>query len=131
MTYPDNLGTIKNLSLDVLDPLMTYAERSNAEIYVECAKWDYLRKLLLGVNLYANFLAVYTLYAGLEDKFDWTWTMDVLNDQQRSELINAQDVKRYIDRLAKYPYNVHPFVSRVFRSKKTHRQDPMYYLLQD
>jgi len=131
MRYPDNFGTIINLPLDILDDLMTYAERSNTEIYIECAKWNYLQKLLLGVNVYANSIAIYTLYAGIEDKFDWTWTVDVLNDQPSSSLVNTDDVKRYIDILSKYPANAHPFITRFFRSKKKRMADPSYFPLQD
>jgi hypothetical protein len=131
MRYPDNLGAISNLPLTTLDDLMTYAERSNTEIYVECAKWDYLRKLLLGVNVYANSIAVFTLYAGIEDKFDWSWTIDVLNDRPSSGLVNTEDVKRYIDILSKYPANAHPFLTRFFRSKKKRKLDATYYFLQD
>ncbi|MHA1650990.1 MAG: hypothetical protein ACTSYB_12415 [Candidatus Helarchaeota archaeon] len=131
LRYPNKLGKIQKLDLSMLDSIMTYAERSTAEIYVECAKWDYLRKLMLGVNVYANSIAVYTLYAGLERQFDWSWTIDVLNDEQRSELVNTQDVKRYIDFLAKYPQKAHPFLSRFFRPKKKRKIDPTYYALQE
>ncbi len=129
--YPDNLGAITNLPLETLDSLMTYAEQSNTEIYVECAKWDYLRKLLLGVNVYANSIAIYTLFAGIEDKFDWTWTIDVLKDRPSSSLVNTEDVKRYIDILSKYPANAHPFISRFFRPKKKRKVDASYFPLQN
>jgi hypothetical protein len=131
LRYPDNMGTIKNLSFDILDPLMEYAEKATTEIYIECSKWDYLRKLLAGANVYANSIAIFALYAGLEKNFDWTWPLDVLENEQRSDLIDIKDVKRYIDSLAKFPRGAHPFLTRFFRSKKKRIEDPNYYPLQE
>ena len=108
---------------------MNYAEHSTTEIYIECAKWDYLRKLLLGVNLYANFIAVYALYAGIETKFDWTWTIDLLNNEQHSDLVDMNAVKGYIEHLKKFPQAAHPFIGRFFRRKKKRMHDPSYYFL--
>ncbi|MHA1265081.1 MAG: hypothetical protein ACTSRS_07565 [Candidatus Helarchaeota archaeon] len=132
LRYPDNLGTIKKLPLDILEPLQKYAQDALNEMYVEIATWDYLKKLMTGVNVYANsIVALFALYAGIEDKFDWTWPLDVLANEQRSDLINTQEVRQYIKYLEKYPQGVHPFLSRFFRSKKKRKVDPSYYLLQE
>lgn len=128
--YP-NIDTIKNLSFDYLDPLMKYSQDAQTEMYLNIAKWDYLRKLMTGVNLYSNFVALYALFAGLEDKWDWNWINDVIENQQRSDLVNVAQVKWYIDHLAQFPKGVHPFLARFFRSKKARKEDPPYYFLQD
>lgn len=130
LRYPDKLGTLTNHTLNILNPLMDYAERSTTEIYVECAKWDFLKKLLLGVNVYANSIALFTLFAGIERQFDWSWTIDILKNEQRSKLIDIEDVKRYIEVLKNYPANVHPFLLRFFRPKKKRRVEASYYPLQ-
>jgi len=128
--YPD-INTIKNLSFDYLDPLMEYSQQAQTEMYINIAKWDYLRKLMAGVNLYSNFIALYALFAGLENKWDWNWVNDVIENQQRSDLVNMARTKWYIDHLAQYPKGVHPFLSRFFRSKKNRLEDPPYYFLQN
>jgi len=132
MRYPNNLGTIKKLPFDVLDSLQKYAQDALNEMYVEIATWEFIRKLMAGANNYSNAVpAVIALYAGMEQNWDWTWPMDVINDEQRSEMISTAAVKGYIEKLAKAPANVHPFVTRFFRSKKKRRQDASYYFLQD
>jgi hypothetical protein len=131
LRYPDKLGAITKLSFDSLDPFMNYAQQALTEMYLNIAKWDYLRKLMVGVNVYANAIALYTLYAGLENKWDWNWINDVIENKQRSDLVNTADVKRYIDHLGKFPKGVHPFLSRFFRAKKKRLEDPCYYSLQD
>jgi hypothetical protein len=128
--YSD-IDTIKTLSFDYLDPLMKYSQDAQTEMYLNIAKWDYLRKLMAGVNLYSNFIALYALFAGLEDKWDWNWINDVIENQQRSDLVNVTQVKWYIDHLAQFPKGVHPFLARFFRSKKARVEDPPYYFLQD
>ncbi|MHA1266806.1 MAG: hypothetical protein ACTSRS_16335 [Candidatus Helarchaeota archaeon] len=132
MRYPDQLGTIKKLSIDVLDPLLNYAQDALNEMYIEIMGWDYLRKLLLGMTLYTcAVVGVSALYAGVENNFNWTWPIDILNDDQHYDMVNTRDVKDYIKKLEQYPMGVHPLINRVFRSKKKHRLDPFYYLLQD
>ena len=132
MRYPDHLGEIKKLSFDVLKPLEVYSQGAINEIYVKVASWEFLKKLVTGVMLYANAVgAVSTLYAGIENEFDWSWALDVLRNEQHSDLVSTKDVKGYIEKLAKYPMGLHPFLSRVYRRKKIRKQDPMYYFLQD
>lgn len=132
MRYPDHLGEIQKVSFDTLKPLQKYAQDALNEMYVEIATWDFLRKLIAGVNVYSNAVpAVMALYAGMEDQWDWTWTMDVINDVQRSDPVNTTAVKDYIKKLERYPHGVHPFLSRFFRAKKHRKGDPSYYFLQD
>ncbi len=132
MRYPDKLGEINLLPFDTLDSVQTYAQDAINEIYLDVATWPLLKKLLTGFALYANaVVAVASFYAGLEDKFDWSWPIDILNDEQHSDLIDTQAVKGYIKKLEKFPFQAHPFLSRIFRRKKKHREDPLYYYLQD
>jgi len=130
LRYPNNLGIIKNLSFDVLTPLANYAQQALNEMYVEIAKWDSMKKLLVGVNVYTNPLLIYALHAGIGRKWDWTWINDVLSGEKRSDLVNADDVKRYIETIGKFHEGVHPFLARFFRSKKKRKADPSYYALQ-
>ncbi|NVM56040.1 MAG: hypothetical protein HWN66_20245, partial [Candidatus Helarchaeota archaeon] len=69
MRYPDHLGEIKKLPFDILKPLQIYSQESINEMYIDIATWDFLKRLLTGVTLYANAIAaISTLYAGIEDK---------------------------------------------------------------
>ncbi len=132
MRYPDHLGEIKKFSFDILKPLIMYSQDAINEMYVKVASWELLKKLLTGVALYANAIgAVSALYAGIEDEFDWSWPLDVLNNEQHFDLVSTKDVKEYIEKLGKNPMGIHPFISRVFRRKKIRDQDPLYYFLQD
>ena len=127
-TDPD---TIKSLSFDYLDPLMDYSQQAQTEMYLNIAKWEYLQKLMTGVNLYSNFIALFALYAGLENKWDWNWINDIIENKQQSDLVNTAEVRWYIDHLGEFPKGVHPFLSRFFRAKKKRLEDPCYYFLQD
>jgi hypothetical protein len=87
---------------------------------------------MAGANVYSNAVpAVIALYAGMEGQWDWTWTMDIIDNVQRSDLVSTADVHGYIEKLGKYPFGVHPFLPRFFRSKKKRKNDPSYYYLQD
>ncbi|MHA1360381.1 MAG: hypothetical protein ACTSRC_19840 [Candidatus Helarchaeota archaeon] len=132
LRYPDTLGTITKLPPAVLDDLMDYAQKALNELYIRFAKWDFMQKMMAGVNLYVNGVPVaMALHAGLENHFDWTWVQDVLEHRDRSDMVRTSDVLQYIEELGKYPQGVHPFLARFFRSKKKRKLEPSYYALQD
>ena len=132
LRYPDNLGKVDILPLSVLDDLMQYSQESLNELYIRFAKWNFMEKMMAGVNLYTNGVqAALALHAGLENRFDWSWVQDVLDEKDRSDMVRTNDVLQYIEELAKYHQGVHPFLARFFRSKKKRKLDPSYYALQD
>ncbi|MHA1785235.1 MAG: hypothetical protein ACTSVY_08330 [Candidatus Helarchaeota archaeon] len=125
--YPDKLGAIKPLKFDILKDLRQYAQGSLNELYIKMSKWDFIKKLMIGVNEYTNFLALYCAYAGMENDFNWGWVFDVLENKQSNDLVNIKDVHRYIKRLEKFPHGAHPFVSRFFRPKRSRKKDATFY----
>ena len=149
---PDNLGVLKPLSLNVLDELAEFAKTATKEIYIEISKWSFIKKMMLGVNLYVNrVLTGCTLHAGIEDEFNWTWAFDYASDKLlKTDSVDKEKIKFYIEKLSKSisadieereatnlqvtlleKYEgVHPFLVRLFRRKKFHRIDPLYYFLQ-
>ena len=106
-----------------------------------------------GSNLYVNRIASSCArYAGIEDNFNWTWPFDYAAGKPlKNDLVDKEKIKYYIDKLGtkvkttqdekeaeklqiayleKYE-GVHPFLTRIFRSKKVRKLDPFYYFLQN
>ncbi|MHA1405471.1 MAG: hypothetical protein ACTSSI_17030 [Candidatus Helarchaeota archaeon] len=129
--YPDKLGNVVPVKFDVMNDLQAYAQGALNEFYLRVANWDYMKKLMLGVNLYANFIAFYAVYAGMENEFAWNWVDDVLENKQRNDLVDIEKVKGYIKRLQQNPAGAHPFLGRFFRSKKQRKKDPTLYFLSE
>ena len=152
--YPDNLGELKPLSFNILDDLSKYANHATKEFYIDLSKWSHIRKLMHGANIYVNkLLSVLSLYAGIENDFDWTWADNYdLDKPFKTDLVDKEKVKFYIEKLGqppiksgltgegelkifaeslqKYP-GIHPFLSRMLRRRKMQKIDPFYYYLQD
>ena len=138
LRYPANLGSIEKLSLDILDHLMDYSQKSLNEMFLKVASWNEIKRIMAGINVYTNFVAKFTPFARLEKKWDWGWVNDVSLDQQNSDLVNTNDVKRYIEELRKHKIGflkgstgIHPFVNRFFRTRRKRMQSSSYYPLQD
>ncbi len=153
LRYPDYLGELKPLSLNILEELSKFAKSATKELYLNMSKWNFTKRLMLGSHLYANIvLGVYAQYAGIEDKFNWTWAFDYASGKPlKTDLIDKDKIKFYIDKLGKKIKSnlaetkveklyitalekykgVHPIVTRMFRSKRVARSDPFYYFLQD
>jgi len=122
LRYPDKLGNIENLSLDILDHLLDYSQKSMNEMFIEVASWNEIRRIMAGVNVYTNFVSKFTPFARLEKKWDWGWVNDVSIDQQNSDLVISKDVKRYIEELRKHEMGFlkdstgfHPFLPGIPR----------------
>jgi len=129
--YPDNLGKLIPLKTDVLDDLFKFGNRAAKELYLHFSKLNYIEKLMIGTNLYANFLALYTLYGGIENDFSWTWPYEYARgDPFTTDLIDKEKVTYYIKKLEKFPRGAHPFLARLFRRKKIQEKDPFYYYIQ-
>jgi len=153
LRYPDNLGELKPLSLDILSELSEFAKSATKELYIDISKWNFTKKLMFGSNLYANnLLGVCAQYAGIEDNFNWTWAFDYASGKPlKTDLIDKDRIKFYIDKLGKKIKSnldetkveklyitalekyegVHPNLTRMFRSRKAQKIDPFYYNLQD
>ncbi len=153
LRYPENLGDLKPLSIDILEELSEFAKNATKELYVDISKWSFTKKLLFGTNLYANLVsALCTRYAGLEDDFNWTWAFDIAaNKPLKTDSIDEKRIKFYIEKLGKKIktnldekevkklhitalekyQGVHPFLTRIFRRRKLQQIDPLYYYLQD
>jgi len=131
--YPDNLGVLKPLTVEILNNLSEFAKNATRELYIDFARWSFIEKLMLGTGLYANSLnALCSGYVGLEDNFDWTWTLDYAQDKPfKTDLLNKDKIKLYIKKLKGFPYGAHPFLKRMFRGVKFRKADPSYYVLQD
>ncbi|MHA1299640.1 MAG: hypothetical protein ACTSO9_09415 [Candidatus Helarchaeota archaeon] len=129
--FPNKLGEIENLNDNILDPIMQYCQDSLNEMFIEISSWDLIKKIMAGVNVYTNFCAKFAPFAGLEKKWDWGWVNDVCSDVQKSDLVNTNDVKRYIKEVGKHKGGLHPFLGRFFRARKKRMKDPAYYKIQD
>lgn len=131
--YPNNLGVLKPLTTDILNELSEFAKNATRELYIDFARWSFNEKLMLGTGLYANSLnALCSGYAGLEDNFDWKWTVDYAQNKPfRTDLLNKDKIKVYIDKLERFPYGAHPFLKRMFRGVKFRKADPSYYIIKD
>jgi hypothetical protein len=132
LRYPDNMGKLKPLSLNILDDLNDFAKNATKELYIQYSKWNFIKKLMLGTSLYANnCAALCASYAGIENDFDWTWPNDyVLDKPFKTELLNKEKITSYINHLKRWNGG-HPFMQRVLRGRKIQKTDPFYYYLQD
>lgn len=153
LRYPDNLGKLKPLSLNILEELSKFAKSATKELYIDISKWNFTKKLLFGSNLYVNsLLSKCAQYAGIEDNFNWNWAFDYASGKPlKTDLIDKDRIKFYIDKLGKKIKSnldetkveklyitalekyegVHPNLTRMFRSRKAQKIDPFYYNLQD
>ncbi len=153
LRYPDNLGELKPLSLNILEELSKFAKSAMKELYIDISKWNSTKKLLFGSNLYINsLLSMCAQYAGIEDNFNWNWAFDYASGKPlKTDLIDKDRIKFYIDKLGKKIKSnldetqveklyitalekyegVHPNLTRMFRSRKAQKIDPFYYNLQD
>jgi hypothetical protein len=153
LRYPDNLGELKPLSLNILSELSEFAKSATKELYMDIAKWNFTKKLMFGCNLYVNrMVSKGAQYAGIEDNFNWTWPFDyALGKPFKTDLVDKEKIKFYIDKLGKKVKTsqdekeaekaqiaalekyegVHPFMTRMYRSKRAQKLDPFYYYLQD
>ena len=129
--YPDNLGKTIPLTFNALDELMEYSQKSLNEMYIKIAGWDLVEKTMAGVHVYTDFAGRFAPFAGMEKKWYWDWIQDVINNKQKSDLVSTKDVRRYIDGIGKYKHDLHPFLTRFFRSKGKRLKSPSYYKLQD
>ncbi|MHA1256148.1 MAG: hypothetical protein ACTSPS_11175 [Promethearchaeota archaeon] len=120
------------LSFNILDKLSEFAKNATRELYIDYARWSFIKKLMLGTQNYANnCLAICTSYAGIENDFDWTWGNDyVLDKPFKTELLDKEKIKFYIDRLKRWDGG-HPFIKRIVRGRKIRKSDPFYYYLQN
>jgi len=153
LRYPDNLGKLKPLSLDILSELLEFAKSATKELYIDISKWSYTKRLMFGSNLYANKVASSCAqFAGIEDNFNWTWAFDYAADKPlKTDIVDKEKIDFYIDvlggkvkttqdekegtksqiaSLEKYK-GLHPFLPRMFRGKRLRKLDPFYYFLQD
>ena len=153
LRYPDNLGKLKPLSLNILEELSKFAKSATKELYFDIAKWNFTKRLLFGSHIYVNsLLSVCAQYAGIEDNFNWTWPFDYASGKPlKTDLIDKDKIKFYIEKLGKKiktnldeteaekvqitaleKYEgVHPLLTRMFRTRKAQKIDPFYYFLQD
>ncbi len=131
LRYPDNMGKLIPLPLNILDDLSDFAKRGTKELYLDYSKWSFIKKLMLGTSLYANNCsAILASYAGIENDFDWDWSNDyVLDKPFKTNLLDKDSIKYYIDHLKRWNGG-HPYTKRVFRGRKIQKTDPFYYFLQ-
>ncbi len=132
LRYPDNMGKLIPLSLNILDELIEFAKSGTKELYVDYSKWDFTKKLMLGTSNYANnCMALCAGYAGIENDFNWTWADDYATGKPfKTDLLNKEKITGYIEHLKRWKGG-HPFMQRVLRGRKIQKTDPFYYFLQD
>jgi hypothetical protein len=153
LRYPDKLGELKPLTLNILTELSEFAKNATKELYIDISKWNFTKKLMFGSNLYVNRIASSCAqFAGIEDNYNWTWPFDYAAGKPlKTDLVNKEKIDFYIDvlggkvkttkdekeatklqiaSLEKYK-GIHPFLTRMFRSKRVRKLDPFYYFLQD
>jgi hypothetical protein len=132
LCYPDNLGVLKPISLDVLDELVEFAKKATRELYVDFAKWSFTKKLMLGTGLYANYCpALFASYAGLENEWEWMWPFEyAAGDPLKTDRLDKEKIDFYIEKLKRWKGG-HPFLKRMMRGKKLRKNDPFYYFLRD
>jgi len=153
LRYPDNLGELKPLSLNILTELSEFAKSATKELYIDISKWNFNKKLMFGANLYVNRVASSCAqFAGIEDNFNWTWAFDYAAGKPlKTDLVDKEKIDFYIDVLGgkvkttkdekegtkleiasikKYK-GIQPLLPRMFRSKRVRKLDPFYYFLQD
>jgi hypothetical protein len=153
LRYPDNLGELKPLSLNILTELSEFAKSATKELYIDISKWNFNKRLMFGSNLYVNRVASSCAqFAGIEDNYNWSWPFDYAAGKPlKTDLVDKEKIDFYIDvlgekvkttkdekeatklqiaSLEKYK-GIHPFLPRMFRSKRVRKLDPFYYFLQD
>jgi hypothetical protein len=132
LRYPDNMGKLTPLSLDILDDLAEFAKKGTKELYVDYSKWDFTKKLMLGTSNYANScMALCAGYAGIENDFNWTWADDYASGRPfKTDLLDKEKITGYIEHLKRWKGG-HPFMQRVMRGRKIQKTDPFYYFLQN
>ncbi len=153
LRYPNNLGALKPLSLNILTELSEFAKIATKELYLDISKWNYIKKLMFGSNVYVNRVASSCAqFAGIEDNYNWSWPFDYAAGKPlETDLVDKEKIDFYIDvlggkvktsqdekegtkseiaSLEKYK-GIHPFLPRMFRGKRLRKLDPFYYFLQD
>ncbi len=130
--YPDKLGNIEALKIGILDKLSAFAKNATKELYLEYSRWGLMKKLMLGVGLYANYnIAQCAACAGLENNFNWSWALDYAeNTPLKTDLLDKEKFAFYIEKLKRWD-GLHIFVRRIMRGIKERKNDPFYYYLQD
>jgi len=130
--YPNKMGKLIPLSFNILDKLSEFAKNATRELYIDYTRWSFIKKLMLGTQNYANNCLIgCASYAGIENDFDWTWGNDyVLDKPFKTELLDKEKIKFYIDRLKRWDGG-HPFIKRILRGRKIQKSDPFYYYLQN
>lgn len=112
--YPNKLGRIDPVSWETLGKLGKYCQEALNELYLKMAAWDYNRRCLAGVDVYTNWLALFSSFAGLQEQHDY-------------EI--PKKTRSYIPIFKEYPMGLHPFVKRFVRGKKRIARDPTYYAI--
>ncbi|MHA1652359.1 MAG: hypothetical protein ACTSYB_19410 [Candidatus Helarchaeota archaeon] len=112
--YPDKLGRIDPVSWETFEAVGKYSQAALTELYLKFAKWDYTQRCMAGVNLYTNWIALFTAFAGTHEEYNW-------------EI--PKKTYTYIPKFKKYPMGIHPFMARFMRSKKKRKVDPTYYYI--
>ena len=131
LRYPNNLGSLRPLSPDILDELALFAKNATKELYIIFTKWSKIKKLMLGAGNYANSCVLLGAgYAGIENDFNWTWAMDYAEDKPLKIDLNKEKIKWYIEKLGKTK-GAHMFLSRIFKREKIQVTNPFYYFIQD
>jgi hypothetical protein len=132
LRYPNKLGTVEPLKHTILDELSDFAKNATKELYLEYSRWDLIKKLMLGVGLYAIYnIAQCAACAGLEHNFNWSWSIDYAeNKTLKNDLIDKDKITFYIEKLKRWD-GLHIFVRRIMRGIKERKGDPFYYYLQD
>ncbi len=113
-SYPDKLGRIVPISWETFEETGKYAQEALNELYLKMAQWDLTRRILAGVDLYTNWLALFTAFAGTHKEYN-------------REI--PEKTRSYIPIFQKYPRGIHPFMTRFLRTKKKRIQDPTYYVI--
>ena len=132
LQYPNNLGTLKPLSINILEELSEFSKNASKELYLAYSKWDYIKKLMLGVSVYTiPWLVLCAGYAGLEYEYNWAWPFDFAEKKAlKTDLLDKDKITFYIEKLKRWD-GLHIFVRRIMRSITERKDDPFYYYLQD
>jgi hypothetical protein len=132
LQYPNNLGTLKPLSINILEELSEFSKNASKELYLAYSKWDYIKKLMLGVSVYTiPWLVLCAGYAGLEYEYNWAWPFDFAEKKAlKTDLLDKDKITFYIEKLKRWD-GLHIFVRRIMRGIKERKGDPFYYYLQD
>ncbi|MHA1381038.1 MAG: hypothetical protein ACTSRG_21940 [Candidatus Helarchaeota archaeon] len=113
--YPDKLGKIEPVPWKTLEQVGKYSQEALNELYIKMADWDYNKRCLSGVLLYANaVLSLLSSFSGSQDEINWE---------------TPERTKSYIPIFKNYMGGVHPFMGRFFRPKKKRKVDPSYFYI--